>query len=347
MNLQLKEDKFHVRAYFAPCACSCKFCCLGDYPQNKRITFDDYEEVLRKFKDITKSYGMRLRSFIYNCPEHDYVGRQIQLYDSLPMERSEYTQLDLNGTKIKTGKELKDWFDFLQESGMEKAVFSWFGLEKMHDEFIHRKGYFAYLTECAKEAKKRKIPVVSKVFLHRGILEEVEQLISFLGEFSDTIICALMEYSGKAKDMPDDFLDVADYEKLSPFVKQYISTPYINKFKSEKEWIKLIGQGKYKPFNIVDYVLYVDADNVEKVKRLSVDEIIQYFKELNTKFQNSFSSIEDLAISYGNTKCETLYEFRDVVRKWLDSHFEKNNMEKDKLFSFTHDCVEWKVYERL
>ena len=49
MNIVLKEDKFHVRVYLASCACHCKFCCLGDYPKDKRITFEEYEQVMRTF----------------------------------------------------------------------------------------------------------------------------------------------------------------------------------------------------------------------------------------------------------------------------------------------------------
>ncbi len=347
MNIKLKEDKFHVRVYFAPCSCSCNFCCLGEYPKNLRITFEDYEEVLKKFENINKTHNMRLRSFIYNCAEHEYLERQIKLYNSLPMEKNEYLQLDLNGTKIKNESEIEKWFDYLQKCGIQKVAFSWFGLEDKHDKFVNRKGYFKYLSNCVAEANKRNIPVVSKVFLYKGILNEVDELINWLEKNSTTIICALMEYSGKAKKLEDKFITENDYSKISEKVKKYVGVEYIKKFKSERKWIEEIEKENAPKFNIVDYILYLDSNNIERIKKMTVDEIIDEFRKMDISFQNTFESVNQLAKECGNKECEILYEYRDVIRKWLDIYFEKNNIGKENLFSFTKNSVEWKVYERL
>lgn len=347
MNVNLKEDKFHVRVFFAPCSCHCRFCCLGEYPKNKLVTFDDYAIVMKKMACVVERYGMRLRSFVYNCPEHSHVKEQIQLYDSLPMERSEYVQLDLNGTKMKSATEISDWFDTLQNAGVEKVAFSWFGTEATHDDFVNRKGYFSYLNLCAAEAKRRNIPIISKVFLHKGIINEVDTLITHLEKFSTTIICAFMEYSGNAKNIENEFLTKSDYTLLSSTTKALINEAYLRKFKTEQEWISLAQNGEFPKFNIVDYVLYLDSTNVHRIIERDVDDIIQDFRKMNTSFQNSFGEISDLALEFGNKDCQILYECRDVLRKWLDRYFEKESLDESKLFSFTHDCVEWKVYERL
>lgn len=347
MNVALKEDKFHVRAFFASCSCKCRFCCLGDYSKKKQITFDDYEKVMRKCADVSTEYGMRLRSFLYNCPEHPYLKRQIALYDSLPMEHSEYTQLDLNGTKVKTGEEISQWFDELQDAGVEKVAFSWFGKEETHDAFVNRKGYFNYLNMCALEADRRNIPIVSKVFLHKGILEELDELIDHLTAFSSTIVCAFMEYSGNAKRMADDFITIDDFNSISGSSRQYLGKEYLSKFKTEKEWIDLAKSGDFPKFNIVDYVLYIDSENVQQILDSNLSDLIDDFRKRNVEFQNSFGEIGELAEQYGDERCLILYECRDVLRKWLDIHFEKNQLDASQLFSFTHNCVEWKVYERL
>ena len=347
MNVELKEDKFHVRAFFASCSCKCSFCCLGDYSKKKQITFDDYEKVMRKCADVSTEYGMRLRSFIYNCPEHPYLKRQIALYNSLPMEHSEYTQLDLNGTKVKTEEEISKWFDELQDAGVEKVAFSWFGKEETHDAFVNRSGYFTYLNMCALEASRRNIPIISKVFLHKGILEELDEVINHLAVFSSIIVCAFMEYSGNAKMMTDDFVTLDDYNSISSESKQYFGKDYLTKFKTEKEWIGLAKSGDFPKFNIVDYVLYIDSENLQQVLDSNICDIIEDFRKKNFEFQNSFGEISELAEQYGDEKCLILYECRDILRKWLDIHFEKNKLDASQLFSFTHNCVEWKVYERL
>lgn len=347
MNIKLKEDKFHIRVFFAPCACHCRFCCLGDYAKDRRVSFEDYSNVMKKYASVVDRYGMRLRSFVYNCPEHIYVKKQIQLYDSLPMERTEYVQLDLNGTRIKSEREISNWFDMLQDAGVEKVAFSWFGNEATHDWFVNRKGYFAYLNLCAAEAKRRNIPIISKVFLHRGILQEIDTLIAHLQMFSTTIICAFMEYSGNAKRIENEFLTVDDYNSLSGEIKGLINESYRRKFKTEQEWISMAQNGVFPQFNIVDYILYIDSSNIQAVLDSEVGDVIQNFRDMNEKFQRSFGEISELAAEFGNKECLILYECRDVLRKWLDRYFEKESLDKTQMFSFTHNCVEWKVYERL
>lgn len=347
MKLEVKEDKFHIRVYFAPCACKCKFCCLGEYPKNQMISFDDYEKVLKKFSHIQRDYNMRLRSFIYNCTEHPFLERQIRLYDTLPMERKEYTQIDLNGTKPKTRIEIQEWFNHLVCAGVEKVAFSWFGNENTHDSFVNHKGYFNYLKDCAIEARRRNLEVISKVFLHKDILSELEILLEDLKEVSDVIVCAFMEYSGNAKNMQEQFITMSDFEQLTEEAKKYIKTSYVKKFKTEREWIDLSLIGKFPKFNIVDYILYIDADNLPYILNSSVEEIMKDFRNMNKEFQEMIESIEKLATEYGDNECSILYECRDVLRKWLDLYFEDKNLDKNRLFSFTHNSVEWKVYERL
>ena len=347
MKMELTEDKFHIRAYFSSCSCKCKFCCLGDYPKRFRISFDDYEMIMRKFADINDYNGMRLRSFIYNCIEHPYVKRQIELYKELGLPEDEFTHLDINGTKIKSKEEISSWFDMLQDAGMKQASFSWFGLEKTHDQFVSREGYFKYLMDCADEAAKRGIPVGSKVFLHRGIFDDLEQLINLLKLRGDSVKCAFMEYTGHGKEIPHDFLTADDAIYIAPILSNYMSEQYSNKFKPESEWIDLAVNGGFPKFTIVDYVLYVNSENLEQIKQTSVSDIIGYFRQMDSDFRNSFESVRFLAELYGDKSCDILYECRDIMRKWLDKHYQKNNLNREKLFSFTNNSVVWKVYERL
>lgn len=346
MEMNLREDKFHIRAYFASCSCRCEFCCLGNYPKEKRITFDEYEKVMLKFQNIEQLYGMRLRSFIYNCAEHPFVKRQVELYDRLPMAADEYTQLDLNGTKKKSEQEICDWFESLTDAGIKKVAFSWFGNNDTHDKFVNCPGYYKYLVACANEARKRSLPVVSKVFLHKGILSELDKLLGELMTISDRIILAFMEYTGNAKGMLDQFVtedDLIEHPEILP----YMSDVYLKKFRPEREWIHLANSGTFPKFNIVDYILYLDSDNIEYVLTKSVDDIINDFRVMNREFMESIPSITALADKYGDSTSNVFFECRDVMRKWLDSFYEDACLDKERLFSFTKNSVEWKVYERL
>lgn len=249
----------------------------------------------------------------------------------------------------------------IQRISNSKLIPSLFNLERTFDDgttimlntmteavaSLDTKGYCSYLKRCANEARKRKIPVISKIFLHREILGEIDSVIDEVAQFSDVIICAFMEYSGNAKDMENDFLTIDDYDGLSDRVKEYIGASYLKKFKTEKEWIELSNKGNFPQFNIVDYVLYVDADNINKILTMSNDEIIEEFRKMNKDFQASFGEISELSEQYGDDNCEILYECRDILRKWLDKYYLDHNLDKGKLFSFTNSSVECKVYERL
>ena len=126
-----------------------------------------------------------------------------------------------------------------------------------------------------------------------------------------------------------------------------INESYLKKFKTEKEWIYLSNEGKFPQFNIVDYVLYIDSDNINKIMMMSTDDVIEAFRKMNKDFQESFGEISELSKKYGDNNCEVLYECRDILRKWLDKYYLDHNLDKSKLFSFTNSSVEWKVYERL
>ncbi len=346
MDMKLKEDKFHIRAYFASCACHCKFCCLGNFPKDKKISFDDYERVMRKFQNIEQLYGMRLRSFIYNCPEHPYIKRQIALYNTLPMAADEYTQLDLNGTKKKSEQEISNWFDSLIDAGIKKVAFSWFGNSDTHNRFVNCSGYYEYLMACAYEAKRRSIPVISKVFLHKEILDELDSLLNQLKTFSSKIIFAFMEYTGNAKGMLNKFITEEDLMHNPQIVSQ-MNEKYLMKFKSERDWSCLAASGDFPKFKIADYILYLNADNLEHILTTPIDGIINDFRTMNKQLMESFPNINVLAQKYGDMKSNVVFECRDVLRKWLDSYYEAEGLDKQKLFSFTNDSVEWKVYERL
>jgi len=348
MKLNIKEDQLHVRAFFAECACRCCFCCVGDNPHDKRISFDDYEKIVRKFANIGASHSMRLASYIFNTIEHSHLGRQIALFRELGiMDENDYTCFDINGTRIRTTDEIIKWFEKLREAGMKKVAFSWFGLEKQHDDFVNYSGCYRYLMKCAEYAHELSIPVISKVYLHKGILNEVANLVSILERFSTRIIMAFMEHNGRGKEIERFFLTESEYHALPDRIKKIFRPSYLKKFKTEKEWGIIAENGQFPQFTLVDYVIYLYADNIDYYLNADVDEVIDDFRKHNDRFQKSVGDIGDLAKNYGDRECLILYECRDILRKWLDLHYAENNLNTSDLFSYTTNSVEWKVYERL
>jgi len=348
MKLNAKEDQLHIRAFLADCACRCLFCCVGNVSRYTKICFDDYEKVLRKYANIHNSHSMRLGSYIFNTIDHSNLGRQIALFKELGiMNENDYTCFDINGTHIKNTEEIIHWFEKLKADGMKKVAFSWFGLEKTHDAFVNYTGCYRYLMECAEYANKLGIPIISKIYFHKEILNEVMDLVSILEGFSTRMIAAFMEYNGCAKKIERYFFTENEYHALPTRIKKIFRPSYLNKFKTEKEWIEIAESDLFPEFTLVDYVVYLYADNIDYYLNADVGEVVDDFRKYNNRFQKSVGSIGDLAKKYGNRGCFILYECRDVLRKWLDLHYEENHLNTNDLFSYSTNSVEWKVYERL
>lgn len=345
-NSLLKEDKFHIRTYLASCHCKCEFCCLGDYDKSKCISFEQYANILRKYKDV-ENYGFRLKTFIYNCIEHNHVGNQLQLYYELNLNENEFTHLDINGTRIRHGKELEEWIDNLIKAGIKQASFSWFGLSETHNKFVNRDGYFEYLVSVAKYCHKKGVKVGSKIFLYKSMLAELDALIHYIKDFSTSIKCAMMEYTGDGKKLEESFISKSDLDNLSEFSKQYLSPEYISKFLPESEWYNLAVIDNFPRFKIVDYIIYVDSDNYADNLESSIPDMIDYFRNFTNDFLGSFESVKQLALQFGSPDNDKLFEARDMLRKWLDLYSIDANLDKSLLFSFTHNSIELKLYERL
>jgi hypothetical protein len=289
-----------------------------------------------------------LGSYIFNTIEHPNLGKQIALFKELGiMNENDYTCFDINGTRIKTRDEIKEWFEKLKYDGMKKAAFSWFGLEKTHDSFVNYCGCYNYLMECAEYAHEFGIPVISKVYFHKGILNEIEDLLLILKRFSNRIIIAFMEYNGRGREIEESFITESEYNALPDHIKKMFKASYLKKFKTEQEWIGIAENDQFPEFKIVDYIIYLYTDNIDYYLEAKIEEVINDFRKYNKRFQETIGDIADLAKKYGNRECFILYECRDVLRKWLGKYYEKNNLNTDDLFSYTSNSVEWKVCERL
>jgi len=201
--------------------------------------------------------------------------------------------------------------------------------------------------ECAKHVKKLGIPVISKVFFHKEILGDITDLVSILEGFSNKVITAFVEHRGRAKEIEQSFLTEAEYSSLPDYIKTIFRQRYLKKFKTEKEWVDISENNKFPEFTLVDYYVYLYADNIDYYLNADVNEVIDDFRKHSERLQKSVGDICVLAKKYGNKECLILYECRDVLRKWIDKHYETNNLDSSDLFSYTANSVEWKVYEKL
>lgn len=347
MRFDLEERKLHIRVFLAPCSCRCRFCCYGQYNRSKRISFAQYTQVLQKFSNLKQTHGIEPCCFVYNSLEYPELPEQIRLSKELGYPYENVLNMNINGTKIRHGVDLEQWVLHLKELGAVSGMLSFFGLEETHDAFSGRKGYFCYLKECSDQLRKQGIRSVGQIFLHRGMLHEVQLLAEHLKAHCDEVRFLLMEYLGNAKNMLSEFLTQQDFDNLPDSVRAAIPSAYRQKLKTEKEWVSLAQQQRFPSMRFAEYVLFLTPENIDWVLQNDVDTILDWFREKNRRLQDSIPSMEALASQYGDVDNLALYDCRDVLRKWLDQYYQAEGLDSSLLYTDVGCSVEWKAFERL
>ena len=131
----------------------------------------------------------------------------------------------------------------------------------------------------------------------------------------------LLDYRGNAKEILDEFIRERDLQKLPQYIQESKS---LNRFKPEYKWIKLIKSQTGPALSKRGLFLVAKPDNIDMYIKMSVEKIFDMFHDIDVKLQNSIPSIEFLAKTYGDVDSDFLFNFRDVIWKWTDMHFEVN-----------------------
>lgn len=343
----LEEKKLHLRTFFAPCSCKCDFCCYSQLSCNKQISIEAYEQILKKFSHLYEDTGIEVDNFIYNSIEYPMLHEQIRLSKALGYPYQNCLVMNMNGTKIRKGDELREWCGYLKRIGITTGVFSFLGTQEQHDCYVSHKGYYTYLINCAKQLKELGIKVRAHIFLRKEILRELPVLIPALDQVFDHVMVLFMEYLGSAKQMLSSFVDVDDYDTLFDLLKNYMNTTYINRYKSEAEWIQMALNGTFPKMKYTEYVLFITSDNVDRILGNDTVTILNWFRQKNARILGLLPPIDRIALAYGNPDSKILYDNRDILRKWMDAMFEAEGLDKSLLYSDTSSSVEWKSHERL
>ena len=150
----------------------------------------------------------------------------------------------------------------------------------------------------------------------------------------------LLDYRGNAKKIMDEFIRERDLLRLPSYIKESNS---LNRFKPEYIWIKMIENKMNPHLSKRGLFLVATPQNIETYMNMSAEAIIDMFHDLDNRLQSSIPSIEFLAKEYGDAKSDILFDYKSVIWKWTDMHFERNpNLDKSILFSDLHTSVMWR-----
>lgn len=174
----------------------------------------------------------------------------------------------------------------------------------------------------------------------RSNIEQMDTLTEKLKAIDSEPYYRLFDYRGNAKEIIEEFIREQDLCKLPNYIKESNS---LNRFKSEHKWIEMIKNKEMPKLTKRGLFLVATLQNIDMYMNMSAEEIIDMFNSIDARLQSSIPSIEFLANEYGNTKSDILFDYRSLIWKWTDMHFEKNpNLDKTILFSDLHTSVMWR-----
>lgn len=338
MNLELKDYQITINGSVSRCHCRCKHCalCSGD-EKIKEVPFEKLKQLALKFQGFKERYGIDASLCVYNSSEYVELSEAMEVDEKISFS-SGYQ--NLNGTKIRKGTELKEWVSYLKACGVTNANLSWFGESEFHDEFANRKGYFEYLINLAIELKSAGIPWNNTVFLLKNSIGQLEQLTNRLKVFGENIHYALFDYRGNGKTMLDEFLTEKDKAILPEFI---FKTNLFNRNRPENEWIEMIQKNEQPNLSKRMLFLVATPDNIDRYIQMTVENILDMFHDIDYKLQSSIPSIKFLSEAYGNKDNTILTDFRSIIWKWIDMHFNNNpQLDKSLLFSDLYTSVMWR-----
>lgn len=340
MELTLTDSILTINGFVSTCSCKCKHCLLssgdGLLP---RVLFEQLNRLALRFEGFHARTGIDVSFAVYHSSDYP------QLPQAMETERrlSAYSGFqNLNGTPIRTGKELVEWVAYLKhDCGVTNVNLSWFGTRAGHDAFISAPGYFDYLLELSAELTRQEIPLLNSVFILKSNLGQLATLHEQLRAFGGKTHFSLLDYRGSAKRIWYEFLDAEAVWHMPAFL--FGSGMYNERRnRMNAEWVDAVLRGDAPLLTKRNMFLVATPHNIERYLVMPLDDIMEELHALDGRIQANITSITFLAEQYGRTSGEVLLDFRSALWRWMELFWADRQLDSDLLFSDLHNSVMWR-----
>lgn len=315
-----------LSAFVSECSCLCSHCLLGKCQAvcGEGIITDLKRLAERLSKDTS-------------CPIYINPYRSIE-YKELPdvLEWNKKVgngpvHININGTKIRKGEELKQWIRWLEKTCKTEILeISWFGTEKYMDRFVHCRGYYRYLMNLVEELKSSEIQVEHKIFIMNDNLITLKDLYDSLIKIGGSIWPAFVDYRGLAKKKRNVFFDMKNFDSLPDWAKSSYLFTY-GRYETEAEWIRKIENNEELEPKKATVMIVLSEENRALADSLTYSDIIKkYYIHLKKKHYYIPDYVK-LAKLYGQPDSQILYEFRGLVQKWQTQYIKDCCPEQESL----------------
>ena len=293
-----------------PCACRCRYCLLSwngrtigaDYDRSQRFAERFYDWLQRERPDISFHF-----SFGYSM-DHPRLFDALDFLNGIGSVGGQFLQCD--GMAFRTEKELNELLGGMKAHGAKHLNFTVYGTEAYHDRFAGRKGDHAYLLRMMESAAKIGFLVSVGVPLTKENVAQVDELLQILGAHGGEDVHLLIPHGeGRGAQLESIRLSLDDLSKISEHARDKLNRKV---YQTEAEWCKIKG-GEPEQNRLL--LISLTDENMDRLERMSVSEIIREVEALDEAYYGAFPSFATLLDHYGDAGGQRLYSRRDLFHR--------------------------------
>jgi hypothetical protein len=303
-----------------PCGCRCRHCSVNGGKTTFSVSYDRAKRVADRFIEWSKEDSRKPLKVEFTLGYSYEMPKEI-LLDYLRFRREHqmpgWDYLPLNGLRSRNSKGIRNYLEILREGGVKVINLTFFGLQRSHDAWAGRRGDFRYLLRLAKLFPQFGLARSEAVFLYKGNLGEIPDLLSTLDEIPGLIRREFgpWDYLGRGRGLEGERLDLSTLEMLSADLCERVDT---KQNRTESSWMDAIHNNEIPEKSKRVYLIQIRDDNIEYLEKTNCREVLEGLLKGEHQYQGPEFSLQELSGRVGDKNNMKIYSLRDLEWKWLE-----------------------------
>ena len=301
-----------VQNHCAACGCACTSCLLCSLKRQTGVDYFRGRRLAERFADWKQRAGspLPLSYTVGYCAEYPELADNLAFNRALGMPGANFLQV--NGVRIRSEAETRQWLGHLRRLGIDKIDTSFFGDRAYHDRFAGRSGDYGFMLAAAKYAADAGLVCAPSIPVTAENADMVAPLLRTLAAFVEpaNIHAFLPDYRGRGHLLEAARLTQEDCGRLPAEVRAVLS---LRRHKTEAEWLAEDSLPEYTKRALR---ICLTEENIGLLEGMTCEEIIAYAEGLDDAYYAAIPSIHELAQLYGDPANTRLYRPRDLFWKW-------------------------------
>lgn len=305
----MKTVSVNIQNLCAPCNASCRHCLLNACHKATGVDYSRGEAFARSFYKWLKEnrpelQGMYYAGYCMDFPEADKFAAYFR-------EQTGMTHFMFDGIAIRDEQQTQSFLISLQNAGIRRLHYTFYGLQAYHDRFAGRKGDFDYIMQTAKIARTMCMSVSAGIMVTMENLDQLEALVLLLKNAGITDITPLLPHGkGRGYALSDIRLTEAGYRQLPTCIREKLPR---DKYRTEVQWL---AQGSFPQQSVRHLTLSLTPENMARLEKMHPADMISELEEMDEAFYSKLPDMDTLALRYGKPENTQLFRFRDLYLQW-------------------------------